>query len=49
MAILRFDNLNAPMASRSEFLGRLGLNILVAFGLIGSMLSAVRYRRVLTP
>jgi hypothetical protein len=40
MAIFRFDNLNAPMASHSEFLGRLGLNILVSFGLIGIALGA---------
>ena len=43
MAIFRFDNLNAPMASRSAFLGRLDLNILVAFGLIGIALGAGMY------
>lgn len=40
MAIFRFDNLNSPMASHVEFLGRLGLNILVSLVLVGIALGA---------
>jgi hypothetical protein len=43
MAIFRFDNLNDPMASHAEFLGRLGLNILVSFVLIGIALGVGMY------
>ena len=40
MAIFRFDTLNAPMASRTQFLGRLGLNILLSGVLIAFALGA---------
>jgi hypothetical protein len=43
MAIFRFGSLKEPMASHTEFLGRLGLNILASFVLIGIALGAGMY------
>ena len=43
MAIFRFDNLSAPMASRTAFLGRLGVNILASLVLVGLALGAGMY------